>query len=74
MRKQQRNRRMIIEDLAGDEIEISLKINRDGKQRLWICNTETDIDTGEEWSQATLFNPSDIDKIIEALQEIKRSV
>ena len=63
---------MIIKDITGDELEISLRTNVNGTKRLWICNTETDI--AEGWRVGTLFNPNDIDKIIEALQEIKRSV
>ena len=61
---------MIIKDITGDELEISLRTNRDGTQRLWICSTDVDYDD----SVGTLFNPSDIDTIIEALQEIKRSL
>ena len=61
---------MIIKDITGDELEISLRSNVNGKKKLWICNTEIDYNN----SVGTLFNPSDIDKIIEALQEIKRSV
>ena len=61
---------MIIKDITGDELEISLRTNRDGKQRLWICSTDIEYAT----SIGSLFNPSDIDTIIEALQEIKRSV
>ena len=62
---------MIIKDITGDELEISLRTNVDGTKRLWICNTETDVDG---YSVGTLFNPSDIDTIIEALQEIKERV
>ena len=61
---------MIIKDITGDELEISLRTNRDGTKRLWICNTDVDYDD----SVGTIFNPSDIDTIIEALQEIKRSL
>ena len=61
---------MIIKDITGDELEISLRTNVDGTKRLWICSTDVDYDD----SVGTLFNPSDIDTIIEALQEIKRSV
>ena len=64
---------MKIKAFPGDELEISLRTNRDGDKRLWICNTETD-DGYECWRVGTLFNPSDIDTIIEALQEIKRSL
>lgn len=64
---------MIIKDITGDELEISLRTNRDGDKRLWICNTETD-EGHECWRVGTIFNPSDIDIIIEALQEIKRSL
>ena len=61
---------MIIKDITGDELEISLRTNVNGKKKLWICNTEIDYNN----SVGTIFNPSDIDTIIEALQEIKRSV
>ena len=61
---------MIIKDITGDELEISLRFNTQGTKRLWICNTDVDYDN----SVGTMFNPSDIDTIIEALQEIKRSV
>ena len=59
---------MKIKDIIGDELEISLQTYSDGKRRLWICNTDIYNKV------ATVFNPSDIDTIIEALQEIKRSL